>query len=192
MKKVTKQQLKEWIEIYAQSQSAKNVLQRSWTGVLIHRLRRENYPNESESASTRWIKAVNDNLNDLKKCKNFFDLYKKVKKINVRGIGELSKYDTATCIGCKNGIYPLVVYLHAGTAEGAKALGVVGTTATKEQFVEICDAFERLEPIQIEDFLCIFKSCLQGNMQECEKVCNKQKSHSKKNLKSNKPSCGCC
>ena len=40
----------------------------------------------------------------------------------IKGIGELTIYDTALRIGFYLDIYPDKVYLHAGTREGAKRL----------------------------------------------------------------------
>lgn len=105
----------------------------------------------------------------MKSIKTFDELYKEVEKLKINGIGDLTIYDTATMIGCPNQVYPDKVYLHAGAAIGAKALGVEGDVVDKSVFVSIFPAFKRLEPIQIEDVLCIYKSHLQGNLAEFER-----------------------
>ncbi len=84
-------------------------------------------------------------------------------------------YDTATMLGCPNGVFPEAVYLHAGAAVGAEAIGVNGAVVEKSVFTAIYPAFEMLEPIQIEDFLCIYKKQLQGETTEspigCSRCC---------------------
>lgn len=171
---ITDAQLKKWIALYMQSVSAYNVMHRSWTGQLVHKLRRESYAGYVENASRRWERAIANKIADLKQCKSFDELWQEVGKIQVVGIGELSKYDTATCIGCECNLYPQYVYLHAGATEGAAAIGVKGKKVLKEVFVARFAAFEALEPTQIEDFLCIYKSCLRGDMKDCERVCRKR------------------
>lgn len=60
-------------------------------------------------------------------------------------------YDVAFRIGSFLGIEPDLVYLHAGTCKGARLLGVRGKVARVDEFP---DALRRLEPWQLEDFLC--------------------------------------
>jgi hypothetical protein len=65
-------------------------------------------------------------------------------------------YDTAHRIGSKLRLSPECVYLHAGTAEGARFLGI----DTKEEFipkVSLPIELQKLEPHEIEDLLCIYK-----------------------------------
>lgn len=169
--KPTIEQIANWIEVYLQSPNATNVMNRKWEQMFIHKLHKENYKGYNGKASERWKRTIENMREKLNNYTSFDKLYKAIKDITEHGIGELSKYDTATCFGCERGIYPTVVYLHAGTADGAKALGINGATATKEQFVEVCDAFEKLEPIQIEDFLCIYKDQLAGKTQKSPTGC---------------------
>ena len=71
----------------------------------------------------------------------------------LRGIGELAVYDVAYRIGAHLGLAPDRVYLHAGTREGARALGLGGTVLLKN---ELPKAFHRLSPGEIEDCLGIY------------------------------------
>jgi hypothetical protein len=75
----------------------------------------------------------------------------------VRGAGPLYMYDLANRIGASLSLRPTVVYLHAGTREGARHLGVRGTQAPLSAFPE---AIQNLTASQAEDFLCIFKDRL--------------------------------
>jgi len=43
---------------------------------------------------------------------------------SISGIGELTVYDTALRVGAKLGLLPTRVYLHSGTRDGARALGL--------------------------------------------------------------------
>jgi hypothetical protein len=69
-------------------------------------------------------------------------------------IGPLAVYDITQRIGRYLGLEPEDVYLHRGTREGARALGLCGETVKKDQFPA---AFQRLSAAEIEDCLCIFK-----------------------------------
>ena len=75
----------------------------------------------------------------------------------IRGIGDLTIYDTSLRIGAKLGLYPKAVYLHRGVISGAKALGL----NYRQKSIPIKDIPEpisnNLEPYEIEDFLCICK-----------------------------------
>lgn len=77
------------------------------------------------------------------------------------GIGELTVYDVAHRIGTYLGLEPDKVYLHAGTAEGAEALGVRGKTSPLNAFPP---AFRTLTPAQAEDRLCNYKAELRGDL----------------------------
>lgn len=173
MLKGRKKQIAEWIEIYARSESAIKVMHRSWNSSLVHKLQCDRRDANGIKVSTRWSRFIQDNLSSFGLCPDFKTLHNIVKKYaeNFFGIGVLTIYDTATCIGFPQGLYPKVIYLHAGTREGAHALGIKGSTATKEQFIEICSAFDMLEPAQIEDFLCIYKKQLQGKTTESPQGC---------------------
>jgi hypothetical protein len=81
-------------------------------------------------------------------------------KIRFRGIAELTIYDITHRIGAFLGLEPKRVYLHTGTAEGARALGFVDRTTLVKN--ELPEAFAPLAEAEIEDFLCIYKSRLAG------------------------------
>ena len=77
----------------------------------------------------------------------------------IRGIGDLTVYDVALRIGYKVGLAPELIYLHAGAAVGAAAVGVTGRTAERDAFPP---ALRRLKPAELENCLCIFKNELWG------------------------------
>ena len=103
------------------------------------------------------ILLANSNL--VKKCSSFDELFTLIETAlqPVGGIGELYVYDTALRIGAKLNLLPGKVYLHTGTRVGAKALGFDG----KAKALDVTDLpkeLHQLEPHEIEDIMCIFKS----------------------------------
>ena len=75
---------------------------------------------------------------------------------SIARIGELTVYDTALRIGWRFGLYPSEVYLHAGTRDGAKALGLDITRATISTD-EVPAGLRNLTASEIEDVLCVYK-----------------------------------
>lgn len=71
-----------------------------------------------------------------------------------RGVGALAVYDTAERIGIWRGIQPRRVYLHAGTMQGARALGIRGVKEVEVK--DLPKAFRRLDPGEVESCLCIY------------------------------------
>lgn len=118
-----------------------------------HRLQYKNF----EKA----YKILKKNKEDIKNCKNFDDLYGFIEKLVscIKGLGELYFYDTALRIGAHLGLSPTKIFLHRGTRVGAKNLGLDGKAKTLE-VSKMPEAFQKLEPYEIEDLLCIFKDKL--------------------------------
>lgn len=96
---------------------------------------------------------------DIRTCRTFAELHTLVKNlsIDIDRIGALAVYDTTTRIGAKLRLFPREVYLHAGTKEGASALGV-DTHAESVSPSVFPHPFKKLRAYEIEDFLCIYKS----------------------------------
>jgi len=80
--------------------------------------------------------------------------------------GVLAVYDTSLRLGANLNVWPEVVYLHAGTRRGCRALGVVTKGGTVEMG-HLPKPIRSLDPYQAEDFLCIFKDQFGG--EEVEK-----------------------
>lgn len=99
----------------------------------------------------------------LKDCRTFAELYDLVEGIlhEVYGVNELYYYDTALHLGASLGICPEVVYLHRGTRDGAKALGLDWRSKTLDPKI-FPHPIRKLRPHEIEDFLCIYKGHLKG------------------------------
>lgn len=91
-------------------------------------------------------------------CESFEDLLTLVQECTrgIKGFGVLAVYDTALRLGAYLGKWPKVVYVHAGTKDGCRALGV-STRGGKVAIEDLPKPIQRLKPYQAEDFLCIFK-----------------------------------
>jgi len=98
---------------------------------------------------------------ELQAVRDFYALWSLVRREGkrVKGIGELSIYDTAHRIGAFLSIEPEFIYMHAGARAGARALGlsIEGLYLEVEQ---VPVAPRRLKPYEIEDCLCIYKADL--------------------------------
>jgi hypothetical protein len=100
-------------------------------------------------------------LRAIRKCGNFGALIGLVEQSleNVRGIGDLTTYDIAHRVGAYLCLEPELVYLHRGTRNGAKLLGIDERTRVIEPSV-LPSVFRRLKPYEMEDALCIYKEDL--------------------------------
>ncbi|AZO77220.1 hypothetical protein B5U99_27555 [Bosea sp. Tri-54] len=75
----------------------------------------------------------------------------------INGIGDLTIYDVATRIGAFLKLAPDAVYLHAGAAEGAKALGIRTAGGRPVPLDRFPAALRRLGAYHLENLLCTFK-----------------------------------
>lgn len=95
---------------------------------------------------------------DIQGCRSFADLHALVQAgiDPIHMVGALTVYDVAHRIGAKLGLDPEDVYLHAGTAEGTRALVAV-LPSDRVDVRDLPPAFRALKPYEIEDCLCIYK-----------------------------------
>ncbi|MDP1763817.1 MAG: hypothetical protein Q8L07_07995 [Sediminibacterium sp.] len=99
---------------------------------------------------------------DIAKAKTFDELFLIISKRSVKGIGELTKYDTAIRIAAFLKLNPEKIYLHAGTKKGAINLlnkRITTKTISKDELPNI---FQTLSCAEIEDILCIYKDRLKS------------------------------
>jgi len=99
-----------------------------------------------------------ENINQLTQLTTFEDLFLTIEKLisPIKGIGELTVYDTAARVGAYLKLSPQKVYLHAGTRKGARNLGI----KTNGKFLSLDSlpiSFRELPAQDIEDILCIYK-----------------------------------
>jgi len=91
--------------------------------------------------------------------KDFQSLHIWVKSVvgRVRGLGTTTAYDIARRLGAWLRLEPSKVYLHAGTAAGARKFGVEGEIAPLSAFPK---ELQSLGATHAENFLCIYKDRL--------------------------------
>ena len=99
----------------------------------------------------------------LRSCGSFHDLHERVNSLihDIHMVGPLVVYDVSHRIGAYLGLEPEHVYLHAGTRDGARALGLGRGRETLDPS-ELPNEFAALTPAEIEDCLCIYKSRLRA------------------------------
>lgn len=97
-------------------------------------------------------------------CNSFEDVFRLVSDAldGVRGAGEMLIYDTTDRLALRLGLAPDRVYLHAGTAEGAKALKLVGRGVRSIDLAQLPAPLRVLSAREAEDVLCIYKSVFAG------------------------------
>lgn len=110
-------------------------------------------------------RILSDSLGKLRNSKSFAALHELVMDLlhGISGLGELYYYDTALRIGARLNLMPHRVYLHRGTRDGARALGLDWRADSLHPRV-LPRELTVLEPHEMEDFLCIFKDRLRPNM----------------------------
>ena len=84
---------------------------------------------------------------------DFHQLYSWIKSITacVIGLGNTTTYDVARRLGVWMKIQPELVYLHAGSAKGAKKLGIEGESVILTAFPH---EIQKLGATHAENFLC--------------------------------------
>jgi hypothetical protein len=100
--------------------------------------------------------------NAILQCTDFEALYTSIDALirPIPGVGELLIYDTAQRLCLAMDLpEPEVVYLHAGTREGARCLGVRGRTAVIQALPK---EYRRLSSFELEDLFCNYKRHLAG------------------------------
>jgi hypothetical protein len=85
----------------------------------------------------------------------------------IAGIGDLARYDIAHRIGSYLNLQPELIYLHTGTRDGARVLGLHGETVDRSRLPR---ALNRLDPAEIEDFLCIYREELRSGQRQQPKA----------------------
>lgn len=117
----------------------------------------------------RFHHRLSERLAELQACADFGQLHDVIARCRVKGVGTLAIYDTAVRIGWHLGLEPEAVYLHAGTRQGARAIGVTAKHAISRG--DLSGPLHALSPSELEDFLCIFAEALAGRVPVREAAC---------------------
>ena len=101
------------------------------------------------------------NLSVLRAARTYEELHDDVEALIavIPGIGDLTVYDIALRIGARFKKSPAVIYLHAGTRAGAKALDLDWRARTL-QVDDLPPELRKLTAREAEDVLCIYKDSL--------------------------------
>jgi hypothetical protein len=102
---------------------------------------------------------IRNNWNKIILCEDFDALHNLLKSHlkQIHGIGDLYIYDTSFRIGAFRRLFPEYIYLHAGTKDGAKKMGIETKNRTKLSKSELPKEFKFTKAHEIEDILCIYK-----------------------------------
>ena len=100
---------------------------------------------------------------NLRDCRSFHELFRRIDDVigPIQGIGPLMVYDTALRIGAYLHHAPRKIYLHSGTRNGARAIGLGKAKDTLKRS-ELPPEFHKLRPREIEDCLCVYKDELRA------------------------------
>lgn len=106
---------------------------------------------------------LQESADEIRACRSFDVLIRLVEELTlgIDRFGVLAVYDTSLRLGAHLGKWPELVYLHAGTKKGCRALGVAANGRSVE-LGALPEPLQSLEPYQAEDFLCVFKDELSG------------------------------
>src|SRR6266849_569691 len=98
-------------------------------------------------------------------CGSFSELHALIDRLvaHIPDLGPLYSYDAAFNIGANLGLAADAVYLHCGSREGARALGLPFRQSTLQKS-SLPAALRKLAMHEVEDFLCIFKSRLNASI----------------------------
>ena len=112
-------------------------------------------------------RILSDSLGRLRDSRSFAAIHKLLGDLlgGISGLGELYYYDTALRIGAHLDLMPRRVYLHRGTRDGARALGLNWRADSLDPSV-LPRELAMLEPHETEDFLCIFNDQLRPGMRQ--------------------------
>lgn len=159
--KATKEHITKWIEDYLE-QNGEKIHKRKWEKKYVY----HHAPfNNAEDCYHKWLDWVDENKDRLIALPTFEDILSELYQKEMKGIGALVRYDTATQLAFPSKRFPTKVHLYAGAAKGARALDIVGLTVDKHVFVDLCPDFAKMSTAQIEDFLCVYKSYLNGEIE---------------------------
>lgn len=114
---------------------------------------------------SRATAILKENADRLSACRTFDELHSLCDDLlrHGWGAGVLYVYDVAHRIGMFLKLPPQAVYLHAGTRDGARALGL-DVSAGKLMLRDLPKPLHALSAEEVEDFLCIYKSRLTRSM----------------------------
>lgn len=105
--------------------------------------------------------SLADHVDLIAEAPDFDSIHTSIQRgaLGVRRVGELTIYDVAQRIGAYRGHRPERVYLHRGTREGGRALGL-DVDRPSIGVDELPPELRGLSATQLEDLLCLYKADL--------------------------------
>lgn len=99
---------------------------------------------------------------------------------SISGIGPLTVYDIALRIGAYRNKSPKLIFLHAGTRGGAKALGLDWQASTLK-VEDLPASLRQLTAREAEDVLCIYKGYFRsGDVSQLKAACGASSARSQR------------
>lgn len=129
------------------------------------------------SLLTEFARRLLGRLNAINAARSFPDLLAVVTAVKLKGVSDLTIYDTTVRIGGGQHIEPDAVYLHAGTRKGAARLGL-NVRRVSIPLAEMPPEFKGLSASEMEDLLCSYARYFGSNAEQFSPpACGKPSSH---------------
>lgn len=100
---------------------------------------------------------------EIQEVKNFESLYLIIGNNKIKGIGDLTVYDTTLRIGFYLKIYPTKLFVQAGSKVGYMRLVNVSHVSNPVANICIPELLRNIKKYHLENFLCIYKKCFLKN-----------------------------
>ncbi|WP_405940711.1 hypothetical protein [Streptomyces sp. NBC_00207] len=164
-----KKQAKQERKYFRSLPSFHDVVRIAGAGNIREGVRHEHLENVDAGALIKYRDALLDELDALQRATVFEELYGLLWDARIRGIGPVTVYDTAVSAGAWLRLRPDVVYLHAGTLLGARALGVPKDAETVD-VEELPETLHKFSAGQVEDILCEYHKVRSADFAEQRKL----------------------
>lgn len=117
-----------------------------------------NHQSKVSPALPRFEAVLVQRYHLLIRCKTFGQLHALLEILATTGIGPMTIYDVAVRFGAWLDLEPEVIYIHAGTAAGLRALGIKPMYSERSIPMEILPRILRRKSAdEVEDFLCTYR-----------------------------------
>jgi hypothetical protein len=153
------------LKSFQREPSFENAIERAAVAIDDRQKRYGHQTRLSASSLSKGKTVLLEAAKELGACDSFDELHELLKEClnGIDGLGELYHYDTALRIGASRGVMPERVYLHRGTRDGARALGLNWRADSLDPRL-LPKELAVLEPYEMEDFLCIYRPWLRLDM----------------------------
>lgn len=117
-----------------------------------------NHQSKVSRALPAYEEKLMKHLGAFQKVDTFGSLHALLDLLRTPGIGPMTVYDVSVRYGAWLGLKPELIYIHAGTAAGLKALGISTLGWGESIPMDVLPAILRnKDPDEVEDFLCTYR-----------------------------------